>query len=322
MPHLDASGYKPPRLFRNGHVQTIYAALVRYVRGVNYRRERMDTPDGDFLDLDYSEVGLGPYAILVHGLEGNANQPYMRGMVRALNVRGVNTVSINLRGCSGEMNRLLHAYDMGSTKDIGLVSGHIAREHPDAPQYLIGFSLGGNLVLKFLGEKGRETPAYIERAVAFSVPCDLPSTAQLVTANSNRIYFHQFMYSIQSKLKMKSRQFPGQINPRALEWSQTFREFDEYYSAALLGFHSADEYWELSSSKRFLENICVPALLVNAQDDPLISTQSFPYDIASRSEFLFLEAPLHGGHVGFVSFNPEGEYWSETRAVDFLLNRK
>jgi len=322
MPHLNASGYKAPRLFSNGHVQTIYAAVVRFVRGVTYRRERIDTPDGDFLDLDYSEVGSGPYAILVHGLEGSANQTYMRGMARALNLRGVNVVSVNLRGCSGEMNRMLHSYDMGSTTDLEFVSNHIAKQHPGLPQYLIGFSLGGNLVLKFLGERGDETPSYIERAVAISVPCDLPSTAQLVTANSNRVYFHQFMYSIQSKLKMKNRQFPGQINPRALEWSQSFREFDEYYTAVLLGFHSADEYWEVSSSKRFLEDIRVPTLLLNAQDDPLISTQSFPYEIAAQSEFLFLEDPEHGGHVGFVSFNPEGEYWSETRAVEFLLNRK
>ena len=319
MPYLISSDYQPPRFFTNAHVQTIYATRIRQVKGVEYRRERIETPDGDFLDLDYSEVGIGPFAILIHGLEGNTKQRYMLGMVRALNMRGINTVSVNLRGCSGESNRLLRAYDMGSTRDLVLITYYLKHKYPHTDQYLVAFSLGGNLVLKFLGEAGNYAPPQIKRAVVFSVPCDLPSTAQMITAKSNRLYFYQFMHSVQKKLREKNRQFPGQVHPRALEWGHSFKHLDDYYTATLLGFNSAEEYWEKSSSKRVLAHIRVPTLLVNAKDDPLISPECFPHEVASESEFFSLETPEHGGHVGFVSFNASGEYWSERRASHFLL---
>lgn len=319
MPYLIASDYVAPRLFTNGHVQTIYANRIRKIRGVEYRRERIETPDGDFLDLDYSEVGIGPIAILIHGLEGSSSRAYMLGMTRALNMRGINTVSVNLRGCSGENNRHLRAYDMGSTRDLVLVAYYLKHSYPNSDQYLVGFSLGGNLILKFLGEAGHYAPVQIKRAVVFSVPCDLPTTAEIVTAKTNRIYFYQFMHSVQKKLREKNRQFPGQVHPRALEWGYSFKHLDDYYTATLLGFSSAEEYYEKSSSKRVLSHIRVPTLLVNAKDDPLISPECFPREIASESEFFSLETPEHGGHVGFVSFNATGEYWSEKRASDFLL---
>lgn len=306
----------------NGHVQTVFASLFRVVRGVSYRRQRLDTPDGDFLDLDFSEVSEnGPVAILVHGLEGSSQQGYMLGMTRALNLRGISVVSMNLRGCGGELNRRLTSYNLGSTEDLHFVSQHIARMRPNAPQILIGFSLGGNLILKFLGECGAEAAKRIQRAVTFSVPCDLKSTAQIISSSSNRLYYYRFMKSIQGKLKEKDRRFPGQIHPKVLNWPESFKTFDDHFTVPILGLQSAEHYWETSSSKQYLADIRVPTLLVNAKDDPLISAQCFPVDIAESSEFFHFEAPSHGGHVGFISFNEAGEYWSEKRALSFILEK-
>jgi predicted alpha/beta-fold hydrolase len=306
----------------NGHVQTIFASLFRVVTGVRYTRKRIDTRDGDFLDLDFSEVSDGPIAILVHGLEGSSAQGYMLGMARALNARGINVVSVNLRGCSGEVNRHLSSYDMSSTGDLLEVTKCLSAMYPNRVQYLVGFSLGGNLILKFLGEQGDRLSPHIQKAVAFSVPCDLRSTAGLITASSNRLYYYRFMRSVQAKLKEKDRLYPGQINPKALEWANSFKQLDDYFTAPNLGLASAEQYWDSASSKHFLAQIRVPTLLVNAKDDPLISGECFPVDIARRSTFFHLEVPSHGGHVGFVAFNSEGEYWSEKRALTFIIDGK
>jgi predicted alpha/beta-fold hydrolase len=322
MPYLLPSDYQPPRLLTNGHAQTIYAAMLRRVTDVEYRRERIDTLDGDFLDLDISEIGAGPVAILVHGLEGSAQQTYMLGMTRALNARNVNVVCVNLRGCSGEANRHLKSYDMGSTGDIALVVAHVAKHYPGEAQFLVGFSLGGNLVLKYLGELGESVSPQIVRAVAFSVPCDLKSTAEIISSSSNRLYYHRFMLSIQMKVRVKDKMFPGQIHPKAKEWADSFKQFDEYFTAPILGFESAEQYWEKASCMSVLSEIRVPTLLVSAKDDPLISSECFPMDIAAQSTFLHLETPEHGGHVAFVSFNADGEYWSEKRAAMFLIHGK
>lgn len=322
MPYMLPSDYHPPRFLKSGHAQTIFASLFRIVTGVQYSRVRIDTPDGDFLDLDFSEVSSGPFAILVHGLEGSSEQSYMLGMTRTLNARGINVVCVNLRGCSGEMNRHLKSYDMGSTNDLDLVINYVLSLYPQAPIFMVGFSLGGNLVLKYLGERGSHIYPQIRRAVAFSVPVDLRSTAQIISEAQNRVYFHQFMYSVQSKLKDKNQAFPGQIHPKALEWADSFQQFDDYFTAPILGFESAERYWESSSSKPLLDRIQIPTLLVNAKDDPLISSECFPVEIAAQSAFLTFEMPEYGGHVAFVSFNKEGEYWSEKRAVSFLTQTK
>jgi len=314
MPLLEST-YRPPRGFANGHLQTIFPALFRHVPLVTRRRERIPTADGDFLDLDWNTDGQAPrLAILSHGLEGDSGNAYIQGMARALVRRNWDVVAWNFRGCSGEPNRQIHSYHSGATEDLHTVITHAA------PRYrqivLIGFSLGGNMTLKYLGEPG--VHPLVVGAAAFSVPCDLASSALQLESLANRIYMRRFLKSLRGKVRGKMRQFPGKIHDTGLDAMRTFREFDGAYTAPLHGFASADDYWSQASSRARLARIAVPALLVNAQDDPFLPAACFPREEAEASDLLFLETPERGGHVGFLSFNAQGEYWSEQRAAEFL----
>ena len=314
MPLLE-SQYQPPRGFANGHLQTIFPALFRRVPLTTRRRERIPTPDGDFLDLDWNTDGQAPrLAILSHGLEGDSSNTYIQGMARALVRRRWDILAWNFRGCSGEPNRQLHSYHSGATEDLHTVVTHAAPRYRKVA--LIGFSLGGNMTLKYLGEP--EVHPHVSGAVSFSVPCDLASSALQLEGLANRIYMARFLKSLRGKVRGKMRQFPGKIHDSGLDAMRTFREFDGAYTAPLHGFASADDYWTQASCRPGLARISVPALLVNAEDDPFLPAACFPRPEAEASAHFFLETPKRGGHVGFLSFNEEGEYWSEQRAAGFL----
>ncbi|HSA59159.1 MAG TPA: alpha/beta fold hydrolase [bacterium] len=320
MPFLE-SDYVPPPFFNNGHVQTVFAKVGRIVGGVRYRRERIATPDRDFLDLDWSRAGSRPakrLAILSHGLEGASSRPYVLGMVRALNRRGWDALAWNLRGCSGELNKLVRSYHSGSTDDLEAVIAHVLKKYRYRGLALIGFSLGGNLTLKYLGEKGAGLDPRVQRAVAFSVPCHLKSTALRLSALPNKLYLALFLASLTSKMRAKRKVLAGRVPPGNLWTVTSFREFDDRFTAPINGFKDAEDYWKRSSCEGFLSGIRIPALVVNARDDPFLTGRSYPREKARESRNLFLEIPESGGHVGFVAFNRLGEYWSETRAASFL----
>lgn len=321
MPYLSESTYRPPRFLSNGHVQTLYAALWRSVADVRYSRLRVETPDHDFLDLDWSRASPNKVAILCHGLEGSSHKPYMLGMARALNRCGISTVSMNYRGCSGEINAHLRSYHCGSTDDVQLVFEQVARDRRVEEIYLIGFSLGGNLALKYVGEQGSSVDRRLKSCVAFSVPTNLASCVNNLTLKQNRLYFLSFVRSIQAKLEEKNRKWPGSVRPEVLGRVYSFKELDEYHTAPVHGFQSAEEYWDKSSCGKYLANIGLPTLLVNAADDPLLSLSCYPEELAVDHPYFFFEKPRHGGHVGFVSFEQDGNYWSERRALNFILNR-
>lgn len=318
MPIIHHSSYCPPLFLRNGHLQTIYPNFFRHVDGVTYGHERLETPDGDFLDLDRSAVGANRAALLAHGLEGNSTRTYMLGMVRALNRRGWDAVAWNFRGCSGEPNRKLRFYHSGDTPDLHTVVSHVLRDAHYEHIALIGFSLGGNVILKYLGEKGRDLSPRIAAAITFSVPCDLAGSSRQMARFENRIYMKRFMKLLHEKIRAKMEAFPGAIDDQGYRQISTFQEFDDRYTAPLHGFRSAQDYWTLASSKPVLPRIAVPTLLVNALDDPFLSPSCYPREEADRNPHFFLETPATGGHVGFVSINRKDEYWSETRAVEFL----
>ncbi|RMG56338.1 MAG: alpha/beta fold hydrolase [Acidobacteria bacterium] len=318
MPIVVPSTYVPPRGFSNGHIQTLFPTLFRKVRGVVYRRERIDTPDGDFLDLDWSPVGSHRLAILSHGLEGNTQRPYMLGMVRALNRRGWDALAWNFRGCSGEPNRKLRSYHSGATDDLHTVVRHALSRRPYEDVVLIGFSLGGNLTLKYLGERGDRIDRRIRKAVAISVPCDLESVAWKLTRPSNRLYLRYFLHSLCEKIRVKAQLMPELISDDGLRGIKTFKEFDDRYTAPIHGFQSAEDYWRKCSSRQFLPSLRIPTLVVNARNDPLLTASCFPEDEAEANPHLFLEMPASGGHVGFIAFNEWGEYWSESRAMAFI----
>lgn len=318
MPVVAQSSYISPLFCSSPHVQTVIPTLFRKVSGVTYQRERIDTPDGDFLDLDWSRVGSRRLAIVLHGLEGDSGRPYMRGMVKALNRRGWDALAMNLRGCSGEPNRKLRMYHSGETDDLHTVIRHVTALESCDDLALMGFSLGGNVILKYLGERGDTPPALLKAAVAVSVPCDLTACAVRLEEFRNRLYLRRFLRLLHGKIRAKALMMPESVSDHGYERIKWLKEFDDRYTAPFHGFKDAADYYAQASSRQFLPNISVPTLLINAADDPFLSSSCFPTEEAKANPHLFLEVPRHGGHVGFMSFNHDGEYWSETRATTFL----
>ncbi len=318
MPLIPESTYRPPCLLSNGHLQTLYPPLFRRLDSSFYRRERIGTPDDDFLDLDWARRGSGRIAILSHGLEGDSRRSYMVGMARMLNRRGWDALAWNYRSCSGEINRRLRMYHNGSIDDLDTVVRHVLGTGRYERAALIGFSLGGNLTLVYLGSMGRSPDRRITNAVTFSVPCDLHAGARELARFRNRVYMNQFLRSLREKIRQKAAAMPGLISDAGFDRIRNFKDFDDRYTAPLHGFANAEDYWTRCSSAAFIPVISVPTLIVNARNDPFLSDGCYPVDAAAGSDFVFLEMPRSGGHVGFVQFDRNGHYWSERRAMEFL----
>ncbi|WP_299703918.1 alpha/beta fold hydrolase [uncultured Pontibacter sp.] len=314
MPILPSKHKSPFYLF-NGHIQTIVPSLFRQVDGVAYHRERLITPDDDFIDVDWSRVKSKSLAILSHGLEGDSHRPYIMGMVKALNERGVDALAWNYRSCSGEPNKLLRSYHLGASDDLDFVIRHALDAGSYESVYLIGFSAGGNISLKYLGEEPAQVPSEVKRASVFSVPIDLKSSAKRIS----KIYTQRFLKTLGQKLEQKKEMYPDSLDltDYSLFWS--FPEFDDKYTAPLHGFENAEDYYKRSSSKQFLKSIQIPTLLVNAKNDPFLTKSCFPVEEAQQNPYFYLETPEDGGHVGFTEDFRNNIYYSEARAVRFLL---
>jgi predicted alpha/beta-fold hydrolase len=317
MPVIKTSDYKPPVFFKNRHFLTIFPSLFRNIKPVSYARTRIETKDKDFIDLDFSTRGSDKIVILLHGLEGSSNSKSVTGMVNVFNHDNFDTVSMNFRGCSGEPNKELRYYHSGETEDLGAVVNYIHSLNKYRSIHIVGFSMGGNILLKFLGEKGDNVSGKVESAVALSVPCDLKDGATEMGKRHNTVYMKRFIQELKQKLLLKRDLFPGKINMDNYKLIRNFRQFDEKYTAPINGFKSAEDYWEKSSSINYLSKIKIRTLLINALDDPFLGKKCFPYEEARNSRFLFLETPHHGGHVGFMDFNNKF-YWSERRALAFI----
>lgn len=313
---LVSSNYRAPALLRGGHLQTIHPALFRRVPQTTTRRERLELPDGDFLDLDWASDGRERLAILSHGLEADSKAHYIQGMAGALHRRGWDVLAWNFRGCSGEPNRLLKLYHSGATEDLHHVVTHALATHPAHRIDLIGFSLGGNLTLKYLGER-RPDPR-LHRAATFSVPCDLACSAARLSAPENRLYMARFLDSLRSKLVAKQRRFPNELDLSGISEIRNFQQFDDQFTAPLHGFRDADEYWARCSARSFLRDITIPTLLMNAANDPFLGPGCYPREEAASCETLYLETPDEGGHVGFSTGT--AETWAEIQAVEFLID--
>ncbi len=309
--------HQPVLPFRHPHLSTIYPTLFRRVPPVAYELERITTPDGDFLDMDWSRVGSARAALVIHGLEGDSHRAYMQGMVRALNRRGWDVAALNLRGCSGTPNRKLRFYHSGATEDVETAVMHV-HESSYRTLALVGFSLGGNLVLKYLGERGTAVPYAVQAAVALSVPVDLLGCADALERPGNVIYRWRFLRQLRAKVEAKAAQFPDRISTAAFAHIRSLRDFDEHYTAPIHGFASATDYYTRVSSLPLLPSLTVPTLLLNAANDPFLSASCYPEAVAARHAALTLRTPKYGGHVGFVQANTTGEYWSETIAGLFL----
>ncbi len=309
--------YKPPFLFRSGYWNTIYPTYFRKVEGVNYKRERIETPDNDFLFLDWSVVNPEyPYLVIVsHGLEGRSDRAYVMGMVKAFNSIGVNALAWNFRGCGGETNRKPEMYHSCKIEDLECVIKHAVTKGFENI-VLIGFSMGGNLSLYYAGKKGDRILKGIKGVIAFSVPLDIRDTSETLAKPVNKIFMKRFLKMLREKLEEKEKIFPEIISLEGYDSIKNFRDFDDRYTAPLHGFKDAYHYWETCSSKQYLENIRVPALIVNAKDDPFLGKNCYPDNV--KNPYLTLEYPKYGGHVGFVLKRDDGFYWSELRALEFF----
>jgi predicted alpha/beta-fold hydrolase len=310
MPELPSS-YRAPRLLQGGHVQTLLGALLPAPAAPLPAADTLELADGDCLHLGWWRGGCRRLLILCHGLEGSLRATYIRGMAAAAVRTGWDVLAWNYRDCGGLPNRLPRSYHSGESGDLRAVVEHAAPAYESLA--LVGFSLGGNLVLKYLGEAAPH-PA-VRTAVAVSAPVDLASSAgALDDQPANRLYQQRFLRSLRVKAQAKARRFPQVVG--RLDGIRTIREFDERFTAPLHGFRDATDYYARASARPHLAAIGVPALLLNALDDPLLAAPSFPRELAAGHAHLHLETPGHGGHVGFL--DARLRRWHERRVLGFL----
>ncbi|MBS1657287.1 MAG: alpha/beta fold hydrolase [Bacteroidetes bacterium] len=317
MPLLESS-FNPPWYLRNKHLQTILPALFRTVPGVQFTRERIYGIDNDFLDLDWIHHTSNKVALLVHGLEASTNSAYIRGMARALHKDGWNVAALNLRGVTHQHHELKRTYHSGATDDIQMVVHHIFTNYTFSEMALVGFSLGGNLVIKYAGERGNEIDIRIKKAVAVSVPCDLKSTAYHLDSPARSIYGKRFLRSLKKKLYGIRGRLPFSLTGDDIQNITTLVQYDDHFTAPMYGFRNAEDYYEKCSSKQFISQVKIPMLILTAKDDPFFTTASIPVDECMALQHVWLETPQHGGHVGFMMNHPWGKYYSEQRTIDFL----
>lgn len=316
MPFI-ASNYKPPLFFANQHIQTIFPANFRKIGSVKYTRERIITPDDDFLDLDWSFVNSSKLTIVLHGYEGHSYRDHILGMIKAFNKRGWDGVAMNQRGCSGEPNRKIRSYHAGSSDDLDVVINHILKMNKYKQIALVGFSLGGNIVLKYLGENEANLPSILRNAACISVPCDLKTTS--IRVSQNPIYYKYFISKLYKKIRDKMTIMPDMVSTGEFKIIKNLVDYDNIYTAPYNGFKDADDYYNQCSCIYFLNRISIPVLILNAKDDPFLTTASFPIKEAQNSHILYLETPEHGGHTGFINFNKAKEYYSEQRVTEFII---
>lgn len=320
MPLLTSS-YNAPRWLRGGHRQTILPVLLPRRASPWQRRERLELPDGDFLDLGWLQSGHARLALLSHGLEGSMEAIYIRGMAHTLHQAGWDVLGWNYRSCGGIENRLMRSYHSGESDDLRHVIAHAAQSYEKIA--LIGFSLGGNISLKSVGEQAAHPS--VKAAVAVSSPVDLASCARLLDEDPrNQLYLHRFLRTLKAKTLAKARRFP-ELRDRlsgsdGVNAVRTIREFDNRITAPVHGFADAEDYWARASALPHLAQIQMPSLLLSAKDDPLLGADCFPETIAKLSPHFHLEAPAHGGHVGFLDFQAGLQTWSERRVRMFLDN--
>ena len=315
--------FVPAPWLANAHLQTIYGAVLAHAPRIAFRRERWDTPDGDFVDVDFVDGPEGaPWLHLYHGLEGSSNSPYARMLMAHAKARGWRGSVFHFRGCSGEPNRLPRAYHSGDTAEIDWSLKRVKALAAAAPLFAAGVSLGGNAFCKWLGERGESARAVVERAAAVSAPLDLMAAGDALGRGFARVYAWHFLGTLKRGALDKLLRFPGLYDAEAVRRARTLRDFDNVVTAPLHGFRDTDDYWTRASAKPHLDGIRVPTLLVNARDDPFLPGIALP-TAREVSDAVRLEFPEHGGHVGFVTAPFPGHIeWLPQRLLHFFESRE
>lgn len=317
MPKI-STNFTPDLPFRNPHFNTIYRPLFMKDT-INYHRKRVTTWDNDFIDLDFSFIGSKTLILLIHGLEGSSNSNYMITTSKELNKNGYDTVCMNLRGCSGEDNLLLGTYHSGKTDDVDFIINYLCQEYEYKNILIVGFSLGGNLTLKYLGEYDT-IPEQIKGGIAISVPIDLTASQAELSKFKNKIYLTEFLRTMKLKLLKKSEIFPEfKLDKKLLFKATRFRHIEKQYTVPVFGFKSSEDYWEKASSKPYIPHIKHTTLLINSLDDSFLTKECYPYREAENSNNFYLLTPNYGGHVGFLSsFTNTHNYWLEHKIISFI----
>ena len=295
------SPFQSPAWLPGGHAQTIWP-LARKGTLPPLRRERWDTPDGDFIDLDWlagSTDTARPLVVLFHGLEGSSRSHYARALLRALAVRGWRGVVPHFRGCSGEPNRLARAYHSGDSAEIDWILRRLAPLAGSAPLFAAGVSLGGNALLKWLGEREHEAGTLLAGAAAICPPLDLTISGHALGRGFNRLYSAHFLLTLRAKALAKHARHPGLFDAARVRRARSLYDFDDAYTGPVHGFAGADDYWRRASSKPWLRAIRVPTLLLNAANDPFVPPAALPRP-GELAAAVRVECPPHGGHVGFL----------------------
>lgn len=295
------TSYRPPSWLSGGNLQTLYTAAFLKGAGPALRRERWEWPDGDFVDADWLDTAddRAPVVILFHGLEGSSRSFYARALMRALRAKNWRGVIPHFRGCSGEPNRLPRAYFAGDTAEIERMLVRVAERFPHAPRFAAGVSLGGNALLKWLGDSGPRASELVLGAAGISAPLDMNAAGNALDRGFNRtIYTAHFLATLKRKALDKAGRFAGCLDAEAISRATTFREYDTLVTARLHGYLDAEDYWARTSSKPGLRNIAVPALVLNARNDPFLPASALPRQ-EEVSPSVTLEQPEQGGHVAF-----------------------
>jgi uncharacterized protein len=314
LPQFEPSWWLP-----NAHLQTIYASLFAPSPRPALRRERWDTPDGDFVDVDFIDGPAGtPWVHLFHGLEGSSNSPYARMLMSYVKRRGWRGSVFHFRGCSGEPNRLPRAYHSGDTAEIDWAVRRVRTLAGETPLYVAGVSLGGNALAKWLGELGEAAGAIITSAVVASAPVDLMAAGYALERGVSLLYARHFLGTLRKTSLAKLKRYPGLFDAERVRKARTLRDFDNAFTAPLHGFRDTDDYYTQASAKPLLAAIRVPTLLVNARDDPFLPESALPTE-RDVSSAVKLEFPAKGGHVGFVSGPFPGNIeWLPDRILHFF----
>jgi predicted alpha/beta-fold hydrolase len=267
------------------------------------------------LEVDWHRRGQSKLLIISHGLEGKSSRSYVLGMAKEALSRGFDVLAWNYRGCGAQLNRKAIFYHSGATYDLDTIVRYASPDYAEIA--LVGFSLGGNLTLKYLGEK-RERDPKIKKGVAISVPLDLGGACDQISKSAFGLYTRRFLKSLQLKIEKKSSLFPDEFPLEKFASIRSLRDFDNTFTGPLHGFHDAEEYYQINSALQFLPSIEVPSLVLNAQNDPFLSPSCYPRQLAQQLDQVHFEFPIHGGHVGFMQSDSSQPFYSETRAVEFI----
>jgi len=321
MPIISNISYRAPFWQWNGHVQSIYPSMFRKIHFQYDHRERLELADGDFVDLDWHQQNTinKKLVIITHGLEGDSGRHYVTGMAKKFASQGWDALGWNCRSCSGEPNRLLRFYHHGDANDLRAVIQHAIHKYDYENIVLVGFSMGGSLSLRSVGEFPDQVPAAVKKVIGISVPCDLYASVQALSQSGNSIYVNRFLKKLGKKIKEKSIRYPDQISYEGYEQIRDFIEFDNRYTAPLHGYKDAIDFYTRASVKPLLTRIKIPVLLIQALNDPFLSRDCMGYEAADSNPSILLETTAAGGHCGFM-LPGTYESYPERRAIVFANN--